>query len=439
MVTRVSLQRMVNPTSAVSDLDRLIAEGYEENNAATDWVYLNNAVIKASSQFTVEGQSDLKVLPFLPFAGFNLVDLKGRTLVLDRPLELPNSSGFGIMNGCLTVTDDFPEDEYIIKTSSGTEDLDLHKFALINVTLHGKRRANLIELNNFLDCHIVNSSGYAFNSVGVHASGAAVSHELYVTGGKWEKNTFRDNQAGLDNTGVVFLVDAFDCDFRPAFVGGATEAFVFGRNSAAQFCSIEGVHIATGIGLETGILVHQNSIQGFSACGNYIDGCQVILENCTGATLNRNRFLNSSTTRPSGNFVELRPTVGGQTLSDFTAKSNKFISNGNQFTAFFIDTASGTFSSINNGTSIDSNSRNGSVILRQLVVTGGRFVSSGTQAVFDFDEDLLLPPNYVQAGIRDASFATAPVTTASISGTTVTVDLSSTITGSVDVEVRRRG
>ncbi|AUS01756.1 hypothetical protein NVP1291O_42 [Vibrio phage 1.291.O._10N.286.55.F6] len=424
---------------SLDSADKLSSVGFLVPNPSDDWLYLDKAIKKVATQQGVEGQGNLEMLPFLPFAGYNLLDLNGRTLTLDRPLELPNSSGFGIMNGCITGTDDFTIDEYLIQTTSSADELDLHKFAMINILLHGKRRANLMQLDKFLDVHLLNCHGYAFNSVGVNPKGGSVSHELYVSGGKWEKNTYKDNQSGLDNSGTVFLVDAFDCEFKPAFVGGIDEDFVFGRNEAAQFCSIDDTHIATGINMETGILVNQNSIQGFSACGNYIDGCKVILENCTGATLNRNRFLNSSASRPSDNFVELRPTSGGQTLSDFTAKNNKFISNGNQFEAFFVDETNGTFTSVNNGTEIESNSRNGNVTLKQLVARGGKFVSSGNQAVFDFSDDLLLDPNFAIPGIRNASFATNPSPTTTISGKAVTVDTGSTITGSVDIEVRRRG
>jgi len=427
----------------IGQADKMKSIGFLIPNPSDDWLFLDKAMKAVAEQQEVAGQADLRMLDDIPFAGYNMLDLNGRTLTLDRPLVLPVSSGFGLVNGCITCTDDYTMDDFLIVTGSGTGDFDLHKFMMSNILFHGKRRANLVQLDKFLDVHMLNCHGYAYNSIGINPIGGNSSHELYVIGGKYEKNTFQDNQAALDNSGTCFDVQAYDCEFKPAFVGGCAEAFIFARGEKSQYCSIEGVHMATGIDMEIGVEMFQDSSVGLTLINNYFDGCKIKALNGTGLQIKGNKFLNSPVSRPSDNFIELAPSVASQTISGLQITGNDFRSNGELFNAIELDeTGAGVnFSgAVVNGTRIKDNSRNGNVTLRELEVEANQFLNNNTTSVYDFSDSLLFTPNFIQVSARNTGVAGVnPGVEAVVNGTTVTATCSAAITGSLDIVAKRIG
>ena len=211
----------------------------------------------------------------------SVIDLEGKTFIIDRPLLLRRVNLITITNGTIIAGPDFPEDEYLIKIEYS------HGIQIRNLFLECSKRASGISLQHFLrirveDCYIVHQKSY-----GIYSSPTGGNHELeifkchiseFLFGDGYPKKTVNygvipeyDIDVNRVSTGI-FLGQAdnvvSDCNINLCRVG------IFSGMRANR---IHGNHITGGGSQKLEIYkgIELNNFHKSSALivNNYIDNC----------------------------------------------------------------------------------------------------------------------------------------------------------------------
>ncbi len=144
-----------------------LSEVFETNDH--DYDALHNLIKRKLNKFTKAGS-----LVGMVRGSYSVIDLEGRTFVIDRPLLLHRVNLITITNGTIIAGPDFPKDEFLIHIEHS------HGIQLRNLFLECSKLANGISVQHFFrirveDCYIVHQKSY-----GIYSSPTGGNHELEI-------------------------------------------------------------------------------------------------------------------------------------------------------------------------------------------------------------------------------------------------------------------
>lgn len=210
-----------------------------------------------------------------------VIDLKGESFVLDRPLEIQNAQLIKICNGTLITGPDFPVNEYLIRV------YNVYGVTFSDLFLECSKCSNGIRLEKFLrvrveDCHIVHQRKF-----GIYSTPTGGNHELEIMKCHISEFVFGDGHPKKKiNYGVI---PEFDIDAHRVSTGiflGQADNVVSDCNinlcrvgifSGMRANRIYGNHItgggSKGLELFKGIELNNHGKSSALIVNNYIDNC----------------------------------------------------------------------------------------------------------------------------------------------------------------------
>lgn len=216
-----------------------------------------------------------------------IIDLKGETFILDRPLRVAHAQLIHLRNGTLVAGPNFPEGEFLIEVRNGTG------LVFQNLFLECSKRANGINLTNFFrvrveDCHIIHQKDY-----GIYSAPQGNNHELEVVKCHISEFLYWDGHERKKSS--YGIIPPFDVDENRQSVGvflGQADNVVADCNinlcRTGIYCGmranrIQGNHITGGGSLELdifkGIELDVSAKSSAIINNNYIDNCTLWI-NC---------------------------------------------------------------------------------------------------------------------------------------------------------------
>lgn len=228
-----------------------------------------------------------------------VIDLKGQTFILDRPLKIENAQLIQLRNGTLVAGPSFPKGEFLIQMRHCTG------FVFQNLFLECSKRANGINLTNFFrvrveDCHIIHQKDY-----GIYSAAEGNNHELEVVKCHISEYLYWDGHKRKKSS--YGIIPPFDVDENRQSVGvflGQADNVVADCNinlcRTGIYCGmranrIQGNHITGGGSLELdifkGIELDMSHKSSAIINNNYIDNCTLWINCDDRAKLNMRNYL----------------------------------------------------------------------------------------------------------------------------------------------------